>query len=446
MGINRFFLRATMMERFKQSKYPGDCSAATHMTKDLPADAEGVCLHGYLVELEGDKGVLLDAHGKVDFTVQIRAGQPPIGDIVELHGRVCRGVLLVDKVISLVKVQLRPWELGGDWQRFNRVGGALRQNMLLRDAVLKAIRNFFADRGFLEVETPTLVRAPGQEVQLEVFETKAEVGERFYLATSPEHHMKRLLGSGFDKIFQICKSYRKEESSKIHNPEFTMLEWYRAYANYEEIIEDLENLVSHLGQTLVGGTKIAYRGTSIELKPPWRRLTLHQAFNLYADLDLDACKSRDEFYQRASSLGFGSVNREDSWEEIFFKVLLEKVEPALGVGPVFLKDYPSRLAALAKLKENNTAVAERVEAYVAGLELANGFTELNDPREQRLRFMEERRQRRELGLPIHPLDEEFLSMLQQGMPPAGGIAVGLDRLLMLFADAASIDEVIAFPL
>ena len=435
-----------MLGSFKKSEYPGDCRTATHVTNDLPANAEAVCLHGYLVEFEGNKGTLLDAHGRVDFKVTKSEGRPQIGDIVELHGRVWGGDLLVDQVILLVKVQQRPWEVWGDWQRFNGEGSVLRANQLLRDTVVKAIRAFFADRGFIEVETPTLVRAPGQEVQLEVFETKTDGGEGLFLTTSPEHHMKRLLGGGFDKIFQICRSYRKEESSKIHNPEFTMLEWYRSYANYEQIIDDLESLVVHLGQTLVGSTKIEYQGTSIELRAPWRRLTLHQAFTLYADLDLDACKSRDEFFRQASCRGFASVNPEDSWDDIFFKVLLEKIEPALGAGPVLLKDYPAPLAALAKIKEDNSSVAERVEAYIAGMELANGFTELNNPREQRQRFVAERQQRRDLGLPIHPLDEEFLSMLQQGMPPAGGMALGVDRLLMLFANAASIEEVIAFPL
>ena len=434
-----------MLRMFKKNEYPGDCSAATHVSNDLPVDADAVCLHGYLGEFKGDQGALLDVHGRVDFKVTKSEWQPQIGDIVELHGRVRGGDLLVDQVIPLVKVLQRPWDVCGDWQRFNGEGGVLRRNLLLRDAALKAIRGFFADRGFIEVETPTLVRAPGQEVQLEVFETKPDGGERLFLTTSPEYHMKRLLGGGFDKIFQICRSYRKEESSRIHNPEFTMLEWYRAYSNYEKIIEDLESLVIHLSKTLIGSTKIEYQGTSIELGAPWRRLTLHQAFTLYADLDLDVCKGRDEFHRQATSRGFASVNREDSWEDIFFKVLLEKIEPALGVEPVFLKDYPARLAALAKIKENNTTVAERVEAYIAGLELANGFSELNDPWEQRKRFMEERQQRRDLGLPIHPLDEDFLSMLQQGMPPAGGIALGVDRLLMLFANAESIEDVIAFP-
>ena len=435
-----------MLSRGKQNKYPAHCSPATHSTHDLPADTDSVCLHGYLFDFEEGWGTLLDVHGRVGFETQTKDRQFQIGDIVELHGRVRGGVLLVEQVVPLVKVLKKPWEVSGDWQRFNGGGGERRQRLMIRDAVHKAIRGFFSNIGFIEVETPTLVRASGQEVHLQVFETKPQGGEPLFLTTSPEYHMKRLLGSGFDKIFQICRSYRKGESSQTHNPEFTMLEWYRSYSGYEQIIEDVENLVAHVSRSLLGSTKIEYRGNSIDLEPPWRRLTLREAFALYAGMDLEVCENVDEFRQQAHSCGFASVNRDDSWEDLFFKVLIEKVEPALvGAGPIFLKEYPVRLAALAKIKEDDPGVAERVEAYIAGLELANGFTELNDPLEQRQRFMTERQQRRLAGMPVHPLDGDFLDMLEQGMPPAGGVALGVDRLLMLLTDAASIDEVIAFP-
>ena len=323
----------------------------------------------------------------------------------------------------------------------------MRKNLELRAAILRQTRAFFAARGFLEVETPLLVRAPGQEAHLELFRTEFSGTAPLpcFLISSPELHMKRLLGSGFERIFQVCRCFRNNERSPLHNPEFTMLEWYRAHAGYEEIMEDAEELVAQVCRQVLGTTRICRQGRAVELAPPWGRLTVRQAFAACAGIDLDACAGAGEF-RRQAPRACPSLDSRDSWEEIFFKILLEKVEPALAArGPVFLKDYPAGMAALARLKEEDRRVAERVEAYVAGVELANGFSELNDPREQRQRFAAERHKRRERGLPLHPLDEEFLRMMEQGMPRAGGMALGVDRLVMLLAGASSIDEVLAFP-
>ena len=315
--------------------------------------------------------------------------------------------------------------------------------------MLKEIRVFFNNREFLEVETPALVWAPGQEAYLQLFETEFQGGKdrkRGYLITSPEHHMKRLLGGGEDRIFQICRCFRNGERSGQHNPEFTMLEWYRAYASYEEIMVDVEELVVHVARTIRGAGVIPYQDKGLDLEKQWPRLTVFEVFRKCAGIDLRNCTTPEVFRCLAVDLGYESVTVEDSWEDVFFKIFLEKVEPYLDpLGPVFLQDYPARLAALAKLKQEDPEVAERVEVYVAGLELANGFTELNDPLEQRQRFLEEQQKRRQAGYPVHPLDEAFLAMLEQGMPPAGGMALGIDRLVMLLADAASIDEAIAFP-
>lgn len=257
--------------------------------------------------------------------------------------------------------------------------------------------------------------------------------------------MKRLLGAGCERIFQLGRAFRNGERSALHNPEFTMLEWYRAYASYEEIMGDVEELVAAVSREVRGTTLLEYQGRRVNLRPPWRRLTVREAFGEFAGLDLDLGASAEEFRRQARDT-CPSVDTEDTWEEIFFKVLLDRVEPGMAAAgrPVLLKDYPASMAALAKLRPVDQ-VAERVEAYVAGLELANGFTELNDPREQRQRFMEERRKRAAIGYPLHPVDEDFLQMMELAMPPAGGMALGVDRLVMLLADAGRIDEVIAFP-
>ena len=320
-----------------------------------------------------------------------------------------------------------------------------RDNIIIRCEVVRTIRAFWEERGFLEVDTPQLVRAPGSEATIEPFCASGSKA-KYYLVTSPEHHMKRLLGRGFQRIFQISHCFRDEETSSTNNPEFSMLEWYTAHHSYVEIMSDVELLVAHVVRTVRGSTRIAYRGRELELSPPWKRITVDEAFATYADIRLESCVRKADFLIAARETGVSSAEQSDGWDEIFFKVFLERVEPALSeVGPVFIVDYPARMAALARLKPGAPELAERVEAYVGGLELGNGFSELNDPLEQEQRFSAEREKRRVAGNPIYPMDSEFLDMMRRGMPPAGGFALGVDRLCMLLTDSAAIDEVVAFP-
>jgi EF-P lysine aminoacylase GenX len=328
----------------------------------------------------------------------------------------------------------------------NRSPKRLRDNMIVRCEVIRTIRAFWEERGFLEVDTPQLVRAPGSESTIEPFCSSSASGKQFYLVTSPEHHMKRLLGRGFEQIFQINHCFRDEDASATSHPEFSMLEWYRVGKSYVDIMSDVEQLIAHVARTVRGSTTVAYQGREVDLTPPWHRITVAQAFAQLAGIDLENCGQQAEFLTAAHKIGVLSAGHIDSWDEIFFKVFLERVEPALSeMGPVFIVDYPARMAALAQLKPGAPDVAERVEAYIGGLELGNGFTELNDPVEQEERFLAEREKRLAAGNPIYPMDCEFLEMLRQGMPPAGGFALGVDRLCMLLADAGDIDEVVAFP-
>ena len=412
-----------------------------HQPATTAATATGeVAVRGRLLGLAAGQGRIADESGEVDLVVQTQAEGIKAGDIVELYGIAAEGVIDV-RQIHLLAPCGAAWHRG-DWERFHANG--LWANMRVRAAVLDAVRDFFRDANFLAVETPTLARASAQEEHIQLFATEYQgqkAQEQLYLAPSPELYMKRLLGVGFERIYQISRSYRNGEMGPQHNPEFTLIEWYRAYASYEEIMADVENLVAHVAGSVLGRSSVVRAGREIGLQPPWQRLSVRDAFVRWAAVDLDACADAESLFRRARALGYGSARRGDSWEDLYHKILLERVEPELAtLGAVHLFDYPRQLAALAKLKEGDSAVAERTEAYLGGVELSNGYTELNDPVEQRKRFA---RGAQPEGAPA---DEAFLMAMERGIPPAGGVALGLDRLVMIVASASCLDEVIAFPL
>ncbi len=412
-----------------------------HQPATTAATATGeVAVRGRLLHLAEGQGRIADESGEVDFAVQTQAEGVTAGDIVELYGVAAEGIIAVTQ-IRLLAPSNAVW-CEGDWARFH--ANRLWANMRVRAAVLDAVRDFFRDANFLAVETPTLVRASAQEEHIELFATEYQAEkakEKFYLAPSPELYMKRLLGVGFERIYQISRSYRNGEMGPQHNPEFTLIEWYRAYASYEEIMADVENLVAHVVERVLGRLSVVWAGREIGVQPPWERLSVRDAFVRWAAVDLAACADAESLFCRARALGYGSARRGDSWEDLYHKILLEKVEPELAkLGAVHLFDYPRPLAALAKLKEGQSAVAERTEAYLGGVELSNGYTELNDPAQQRERFARGARPG------DAPADEAFLAAMERGIPPAGGVALGLDRLVMVVAGAACLDEVIAFPL
>lgn len=412
-----------------------------HQPAATAASAVGeVAVRGRLLHFAAGRGRIADESGAVDLVVKTRAEGVQAGDIVELYGIVAEGVIVVNQ-IRLLAPSTAAWQRG-DWARFHANG--LGANLRVRAAVLEAVHGFFRTANFLAVETPTLVRASAQEEHIQLFATEYQghkVREPLYLAPSPELYMKRLLGVGFERIYQISRSYRNGESGPQHNPEFTLIEWYRAYASYEEIMADVENLVAYVVERVLGRPSVVRQGRQIDVQPPWQRISVRAAFVRWAAVDLDACASTEVLFCRAQALGYGSARRGDRWEDLYHKILLEKVEPELAkLGAVHLFDYPRPLAALAKLKEGDPAVAERTEAYLGGVELSNGYTELNDPAQQRARFA----QGAQPG--GAPADEAFLAAMERGIPPAGGVALGLDRLVMVVAGAACLDEVIAFPL
>jgi lysyl-tRNA synthetase class 2 len=347
-----------------------------------------------------------------------------------------------------------------------------RREMARARARLSAeVRRFLAELGYEEVETPCLAPAPGTEPHLHPFETRfvpEGSGEQrpLWLLTSPEYAMKRLLAEGFPRLFQIGRAFRNGEISATHNPEFTMLELYRAGTDHRGVMADLEALVEACARAIgasggavagdgPGSVPRAARpgrgGARAELTAPFERLTCAEAFRLHAGVDLAACLGRDgrgdgaRLHAAARAAGHDAGPGGERFEDVFFRVMLSAVEPRLGVGrPTFLVDWPAPMAALARLRTDDPRWAERFELYARGLELANGFHELGDAAEQRRRLVAEQEERRRLGLPVPPLDEAFLEAVGR-MPDAGGVAVGLDRLLMLLTGAATIEDVLLFP-
>jgi lysyl-tRNA synthetase class 2 len=281
----------------------------------------------------------------------------------------------------------------------------------------REIRRFFLDQDFLEIETPLRIPALAPESHIEPIAS----GE-WFLQTSPELCMKRLLAAGYPKIFQICKCFRAGERGAHHLPEFTMLEWYRAGTDYRTLMDDCEILIARIAEVLGLGDTVSRQGGRICLTPPWERVTVREAFVRYAGLTVEEALFSDRFNE----------------------IMVCAIEPHLGMErPVFLYEYPATLGALARLKSDDQEVAERFELYIAGLELANAFSELTDPVEQRRRFEEASRDRRLKNCPAYPLPERFLASLSW-MPPSAGIALGMDRLAMILADQTTIDAVVAF--
>jgi lysyl-tRNA synthetase class 2 len=286
-----------------------------------------------------------------------------------------------------------------------------------RAHILRAIREFFAARDFLEVETPHRIPAPAPESHIEAIPSGS-----WFLHTSPELCMKRMLSAGYEKVFQICRCWREKERGSQHIPEFTLLEWYHSSVDYRTLMEECEVMIQTVSNAIGLGGKVFFRNGVINLNGPWERISVRKAFHEYAETSVE----------------------EGLRQGRFDDILVRNIEPRLGLRkPTFIYDYPVQRAALARLNPRDETIAERVELYIGGLELANGFSELVDPDEQRRRFEKENEIRRQMGKPIYPMPETFLEELKE-MPSSAGMALGIDRLVMFFLDAPSIDEVVAF--
>jgi lysyl-tRNA synthetase class 2 len=314
---------------------------------------------------------------------------------------------------------------------------------MARSQLYQLVREELGQRAYFEVETPCLLSAPGLEPHLTAFEAsfRPEMPgldrRKVYLQTSPEYAMKRLLAEGFGHVFQICKAFRNGEAAARHNPEFAMLEFYRSPGTAEDIRADLEALIQLAARELGPAVRV-------DLTQTFDRLTVREAF-LRIDLDLAKLRDGPSLLAAATAKGHRFDRACRSFEDVFFQIFLNAIEPTLGVTrPTYLTEYPASMAALARLLPGDPPVADRFELYAGGMELANGFGELNDEPEQRRRLLAEQAQRRTAGRPVYPLDERFLAAVGK-MPPSGGVAVGLDRLLMLLLGIERIEDVLLFP-
>lgn len=282
-----------------------------------------------------------------------------------------------------------------------------------RARILQQIRAFFSSNDFLEVDTPHRIPANAPELYID-----AVAAEGWFLHTSPELCMKRLLAAGYERIFQICHCWRAGEEGRKHLPEYSMLEWYRCHCDYHQLMQDCEDLICRLCENRL----LYWQGQTIDLTPPWPRLTLSEAFSRYSPVPLRTALANNQF-----------------------DLIIDRdIEPQLPADrPLFLYDYPLEQASLARRKPGSPDVSERVELYVGGLELANGFSELNDQNEQRQRFEQEEKLRRQAGKTPYPTPRKFLDELAQ-LPPSAGIALGIDRLVMLMSDTPQIEDVVSF--
>jgi lysyl-tRNA synthetase class 2 len=340
------------------------------------------------------------------------------------------------------------------WWRPDRL--ALRRDKLAaRGRILAAVREFFAVAGYIEVETPALQISPGLEPHLKAFKTtlrdpREGRARPFYLHTSPEFAMKKLLAAGLPRIWQLAHVFRDGERSATHHPEFSMLEWYRAGAGYRDQMEECEALLRQV-QASAGVPALRWHQHSADANKAWQRLSVAEAFDRYAGIDILA--TIDDPVQPAAARLAGAAaaidvapHPGDDWETLFFRIFLERIEPRLGLGaPTILHDYPVSMAALSRRKAEDPRLAERFELYVCGLELANAFGELTDPGEQRARFAADQVRKQALYGEVYPIDEDFLAALQHGLPPCAGVALGFDRLVMLATGAERIEDVLWAP-
>lgn len=473
-------LMAVRLEKLKELREEGidpygGRFARTHTTAQVRLNFEE--LEGREASLAG-RIMAIRGHGKASFVdLQDRDGRLQlyiridnvgaelygffrkldIGDIIGVKGRVFRThrgeISLEVRDLVLLCKSLRP--LPEKWHGLKDVDLRYRQRYLdlivnpevkdvfiTRAKILRAIRSFLDARGFLEVETPSMHAIPGGAAARPFITHHNALDIDLYLRIALELHLKRLLVGGLEKVYEMGRVFRNEGISTKHNPEFTMIELYQAYADYEDMMHLLEEMVAYVAAEALGRTNVTYQGEEINLTPPWPRLTMFAAIEKYTGVDFSRL-NEEEARRAAMELGVELEPGLD-WGKIINEVFEAKVEPHL-IQPTFILDYPVAISPLAKRKKDNPELTYRFEAFIAGRELANAFSELNDPLDQRRRFEEQMAARAAGDEEAHMLDEDFLRALEYGMPPAGGMGIGIDRLVMILTDSPSIRDVILFP-
>ncbi|HOT41098.1 MAG TPA: lysine--tRNA ligase [Syntrophorhabdaceae bacterium] len=378
-----------------------------------------------------------------------------IGDIIGVVGRVFKtktGELTVlAEEIKLLTKSLRP--LPEKWhglkdieERYRKryldliVNPGVKEIFIKRAKIVEYIRRYFNERSFIEVETPMMQVIPGGAVAKPFITHHNALGIDLYLRIAPELYLKRLIVGGFERVFEINRNFRNEGISVRHNPEFTMLEFYQAYSTYEDLMDMTEDMVSSLVYELYKTYKITYNGQEIDFSRPWRRITMEDALKEFGGLDISEFIDTNRLTSYARELGIESPEK-DKRGKLITKVFEELCEKHL-VQPTFITDYPVEVSPLAKRSKDRPEITERFELYIAGMEVANGFNELNDPEDQKDRFLQQIQEKEEGAT----MDEDYITALEYGLPPTAGEGIGIDRLTMLLTDSPSIREVILFPL
>ncbi|OQW48460.1 MAG: hypothetical protein A4S09_04585 [Proteobacteria bacterium SG_bin7] len=352
---------------------------------------------GFLAGRLVAQDILLLPNGEKQNIGSIAKNVGDIGDVIAVSSDLKLAVLLAPSLEETKLIDSHHWAL--QWPKF-----------------LQSIRDYFKSEEFNEVNTPTLVQSSGAETHLDPF-TTAFKGKTYYLPTSPEFHLKRLLSSGINKIFEIKTCFRQDEASITHSPEFTMLEWYRGYAGIDEIIKDVKGLLKYVGEQ-----------TTTDV------VSMKDLFKRYLDFELSPQITIEELKTICPE-----SESTDTWSDVFFRIFLEKIEPQIGIErPIIVRDFPPTMSALARINEQGWA--DRFEVYWRGLELGNAYDELNDPVECEKRLKQWNQEKKFLGKASVPLSKELISALRSGMPPSGGIAVGLERLFMAINNINDINK------
>ncbi len=468
MGINPYPNRYRITHRIKDVV---DALKDEHDPEKLSAFGE-VSLAGRMMSLR--------VHGKISFAhikdqtgkIQIYVARDEVGadfyrnvfkkldvgDIIGVRGvpfRTRTGELTIHcKEVTLLSKVLRP--LPEKWHGLKDVETRYRQRYLdlimneesrkrfeIRSRVIRMIRDYLTNLGFLEVETPMMQPIPGGAAARPFVTYHNALDMELYLRIAPELYLKRLVVGGFDRVFELGKCFRNEGISSQHNPEFTMVEFYMAYADYQDLMKLTEDMISKIVKEIHGTTKIVYQGHELDFTPPWKKIKFHDALVEIGNIPKEALENEELARNIAKELEIDVDNIKTHGKvlgELFEKTVEEKL-----IQPTFVYDYPRDISPLAKSREDNPDIVERFELMIAGREVANAYTELNDPIDQKERFLQQLRERQMGDDEAHRMDEDYIVALEYGLPPTAGEGIGIDRLVMLLTDAPSIRDVILFP-
>ncbi len=446
---------------------------ATKLIENYPVlEGQKVRVAGRIMAIRGHGKAsfanLQDSSGKIQIYLRLKDvgaesyqifNRLDVGDIIGAEGNLFKTrsgevTVAVEKFTLLAK-SLRP--LPEKWHGLRDVELRYRQRYLdllvnppvrevfvLRSKIIQTTRKFLEQRGFLEVETPMMHLIPGGANARPFTTHHNALDLDLYLRIAPELYLKRLIIGGLEKIYEINRNFRNEGISTKHNPEFTMLELYQAYADYHDMLKLTEELIYMVAQEVLGASSVIYEDVTLNLTPPYKKISMLEAVKQYTGIDFSKLDEPYEASATAKALNI-TVEKDDSWGVILNKVFEEKVEANL-IQPTFILDYPIEISPLAQKKEDDPRLTYRFELFISGREIANAFSELNDPFEQRIRFLKQVEKRQAGDEEAHMMDEDFITALEYGMPPTGGLGIGIDRLIMIMTNSASIRDVILFPL